>query len=56
MIEHALQVDAPVVVQAVVDPYEPPMPGKIEIKQALHLAESLARGTPERMKNYDNDC
>jgi pyruvate dehydrogenase (quinone) len=38
------------VVQAVVDPYEPPMPAKIEVKQALHFAESLARGTPERMK------
>jgi pyruvate dehydrogenase (quinone)/pyruvate oxidase len=50
IIEHALQVDAPVVVQAVVDPYEPPMPGKIELKQALHFAESLARGIPERMK------
>lgn len=50
VIEHALQVDAPVVVQAVVDPHEPPMPAKIEVKQALHFAESLARGTPERMK------
>jgi len=50
VIDHALQVDAPVIVQAVVDPYEPPMPAKIEVKQALHFAESLARGTPERMK------
>jgi pyruvate dehydrogenase (quinone)/pyruvate oxidase len=50
VIEHALQVDAPVVVQAVVDPHEPPMPAKIEAQQALRFAESLARGTPERMK------
>src|SRR5437870_10021593 len=50
IIEHALQIDAPVVVEAVVDPYEPPMPAKIEVKQALHFAEALARGTPERMK------
>ena len=26
------------------------MPGKIEVKQALHFAQSLARGTPEWMK------
>ena len=50
VLEHALRIDAPVVVQAVVDPYEPPMPAKIEPKQALHFAEALARGTPERMK------
>jgi len=37
-------------VEAVVDPHEPPMPAKIKAKQAVHLAESLARGTPERMK------
>jgi pyruvate dehydrogenase (quinone)/pyruvate oxidase len=50
VIEHALKIDAPVLVEAVVDPYEPPMPAKIEPKQALHFAEALARGTPERMK------
>ena len=36
----------PVLVEAVVDPYEPPMPPKITAEQALHFAESLARGTP----------
>jgi pyruvate dehydrogenase (quinone)/pyruvate oxidase len=50
VIEQALRIDAPVVVQAVVDPFEPPMPPKIKAKQALHFAESLARGTPGRMK------
>jgi pyruvate dehydrogenase (quinone) len=34
----------------VVDPYEPPMPPKIEVKQALHMAEALAKGTPHAMK------
>jgi pyruvate dehydrogenase (quinone)/pyruvate oxidase len=34
----------------VVDPHEPPMPPKIELKQAAHFAESLARGTPNRTK------
>jgi pyruvate dehydrogenase (quinone)/pyruvate oxidase len=37
-------------VQAVVDPYEPPMPPKATIQQAYHFAKALARGTPERMK------
>ena len=50
VIDHALQVDGPVVVQAVVDPHEPPMPAMIEPKQALHFAESVARGTPDRAK------
>jgi pyruvate dehydrogenase (quinone) len=50
VIQQALQMDAPVVVQAVVDPHEPPMPPRVEAKQALHFAQSLARGTPERMK------
>jgi len=34
----------------VVDPHEPPMPPKIKAEQALHFAESLARGTPHRGK------
>jgi pyruvate dehydrogenase (quinone) len=39
-----------VVIEAVVDPNEPPMPAKIKPKQALHFAKSLAKGTPNRMK------
>ena len=35
-------------VQAVVDANEPPMPGKISTKQALHFAEALARGDKDR--------
>jgi pyruvate dehydrogenase (quinone) len=37
-------------VEAVVDPHEPPMPPKVTMKQAAHMAEALARGTPERGK------
>jgi pyruvate dehydrogenase (quinone) len=44
----ALSAPGPVLVEAVVDPYEPPMPPKATLKQMAHLAESLARGTPER--------
>jgi pyruvate dehydrogenase (quinone) len=50
IIQDALAAPGPVLVEAVVDPFEPPMPPMIEAKQALHFAESLARGTPKRMK------
>lgn len=50
IVEQALNAPGPVVVECVVDPYEPPLPPKIEVKQALHFAESLARGEPKRMK------
>lgn len=38
----------PALVEAVVDPNEPPMPGKIKMSQALHFAEALARGQKDR--------
>ena len=44
----ALDHPGPAVVQAVVDPNEPPFPGKITTKQALHFAEALARGERDR--------
>jgi pyruvate dehydrogenase (quinone)/pyruvate oxidase len=44
----ALDAEGPVIVEAVVDPYEPPLPPRIEPKQAVHMAESLARGEPNR--------
>jgi pyruvate dehydrogenase (quinone) len=50
ILQDALAAQGPVLVEAVVDPFEPPMPPKIEAKQALHFAEALARGTPKRMK------
>ncbi|HXD48213.1 MAG TPA: thiamine pyrophosphate-dependent enzyme [Gemmatimonadaceae bacterium] len=46
----ALKHRGPAVVQAVVDPNEPPMPGKITTKQALHFAKALARGEKDRLK------
>jgi pyruvate dehydrogenase (quinone) len=42
----ALTTPGPVLIEAVVDQNEPPMPPKVTLKQAAHLAESLARGTP----------
>ena len=37
----------PVLVEAVVDPHEPPMPPKITLAQAAKFAEALVRGTPQ---------
>ncbi len=48
IIEQALGTPGPVVVQALVDPHEPPLPAKIKVEQAVKFAESLARGTPYR--------
>jgi pyruvate dehydrogenase (quinone) len=50
VLEEALNTPGPAVIEAVVDPHEPPMPPKIRAEQALHFAESLARGTPNRGK------
>ena len=46
----ALAMRGPCLIEAVVDPNEPPMPPKVEAKQALHMAEALAKGTPNRGK------
>ncbi len=50
IMEEFLNAPGPAVLQAVVDPLEPPLPPKITAEQALHFAESLARGEPERGK------
>jgi pyruvate dehydrogenase (quinone)/pyruvate oxidase len=47
-LEAMLLVDGPALVEAIVDPFEPPMPARVKAKQALHMAESLARGEPNR--------
>ncbi len=46
----ALSMDGPVIIEAVVDPSEPPLPPKIRPQQALHMAEALARGEPNRTR------
>jgi pyruvate dehydrogenase (quinone)/pyruvate oxidase len=50
IIEQALQTPGPVLLQANVDPFEPPMPANITMSQAAKFAESLARGEPNRVK------
>ena len=46
----ALATSGPVVIEAIVDPNEPPMPPKVSMRQAKHFAESLVRGTPNARK------
>jgi pyruvate dehydrogenase (quinone)/pyruvate oxidase len=49
-LKEALATPGPCLIEAVVDPFEPPMPPKVEAKQAMHMAEALAKGTPQAMK------
>ena len=45
-LERALASNRPALVEVVVDPFEPPMPPKVSVEQALHFAEALAKGQP----------
>lgn len=49
-LRRALEHPGPALVQAVVDPNEPPMPPMITPDQAVHFAEALLRGEPQRVK------
>jgi pyruvate dehydrogenase (quinone) len=49
-LDEFLAAPGPAILQAAVDPLEPPMPAKVKAEQALHFAESLARGEPNRKK------
>ncbi len=50
ILDRALASPGPVIVEAIVDPFTPPMPAKISFDQAKKFAESLARGEPNRSK------
>ena len=50
ILRDALSHDGPTVVQAVVDPNEPPLPGKITTEQAYKFAKALARGQKDALK------
>ena len=50
VLDQAFAVDGPVLVEAVVDPFTPPMPPKVTIEQAAKFAESLVKGQPHRNK------
>jgi pyruvate dehydrogenase (quinone) len=49
-LDEAFATKGPVLIEAVVDAAEPPMPPNVTLKQAAHLAESLLRGEPNRKK------
>jgi pyruvate dehydrogenase (quinone)/pyruvate oxidase len=50
ILDQALAVDGPVIVEAVVDPFTPPMPPKVTVEQAGRFAQSLVKGQPNREK------
>ena len=50
ILDEALATPGPVLIEAEVDPFEPPFPAKITFEQAKHFAESLVRGEPHRGK------
>ena len=49
-VEEFSSVPGPAILQAVVDPLEPPLPAKVTTDQAMKFAESLVRGEPNRSK------
>jgi len=48
VLRDALAHPGPAVIEAVIDPTEPPMPGKVTTAQAWHFVEALARGQEDR--------
>jgi thiamine pyrophosphate-dependent acetolactate synthase large subunit-like protein len=43
-LREALATEGPAVVECVIDPNEPPMPGHITVEQAKKFASAMARG------------
>jgi len=50
VLDEALATPGPAVVEAVVDPFEPPMPPKVTVEQATKFGKALLKGTPNRDK------
>jgi pyruvate dehydrogenase (quinone) len=50
VLDQAFAIDGPVLVEAVVDPFTPPMPPKVTVEQTAKFAESLMKGQPNRDK------
>ncbi len=50
VLDSALAVPGPALIECTVDENEPPMPAKIKSTQAIHFAESMARGTKDWQK------
>jgi thiamine pyrophosphate-dependent acetolactate synthase large subunit-like protein len=47
-LEAAFAAKGPALVEAIVDPFEPPQPARATFQQSIHLAEALMRGEPHR--------
>lgn len=54
ILDAALATPGPVLIEAVVDPLEAPLPAKIKPRQAVHFAESVLRGEPDAGKIIRN--
>jgi pyruvate dehydrogenase (quinone) len=50
VVEKFLAAPGPAILEAVVDPFEPPLPAKVTLDQATKLAQALLRGEPNREK------
>ena len=50
ILRQALAHPGPAIIEAVVDPNEPPLPGNISAEQTLHFTEALAKGEKDRWK------
>jgi pyruvate dehydrogenase (quinone) len=50
VLRQALDAPGPVIVQAVIDPNEPPLPGNATLKQTAHFVESILRGQKDGFK------
>jgi len=48
VLREALTHAGPAIIEAVVDPTEPPLPGHVTTKQAWNFARALARGQEDR--------
>ena len=47
---NGLAEQGPALIEATVDPNEPPLPPKVSFAQARHMIEALVRGTPDGAK------
>ena len=48
VLRQAFEYPGPAIVEATIDPHEPPLPGKITSKQALKFTEALLKGEKDR--------
>ena len=52
VLRDAMDHPGPAVIQALVDPNEPPLPGQVSTEQALKFAEALLKGQKDGWKIF----